>query len=61
MAWSLMDNWEWARGFSERFGIEHVNFTDPSRTCHPEASALWWQAFLKNVTLNELLIAAHRL
>jgi beta-glucosidase len=48
-AWSLMDNFEWARGYSERFGIYSVNFTDPARPRTPKASAAYLkQLFLDN-------------
>jgi beta-glucosidase len=35
--WSLLDNLEWAHGFSKRFGIVHVDFASQRRT--PKASA----------------------
>ncbi|HXT20845.1 MAG TPA: GH1 family beta-glucosidase [Thermoanaerobaculia bacterium] len=31
-AWSLLDNLEWAHGFSKRFGIVHVDFASQQRT-----------------------------
>lgn len=45
-AWSLVDNWEWQQGYTERFGMHYVNFTDPARPRYPKASARWWKFFL---------------
>ena len=39
-AWSLLDNYEWADGYSKRFGLVHVNFTTLART--PKRSARWY-------------------
>jgi beta-glucosidase len=39
-AWSLLDNFEWAHGFSKRFGLFHVNYATLERT--PKASARWY-------------------
>ena len=38
--WSLLDNLEWALGFSKRFGIVHVDFESQRRT--PKASARFY-------------------
>ncbi len=43
-AWSLLDNFEWAFGYSRRFGIVHVDYTTQHRT--PKASALWLKHLL---------------
>ncbi len=39
--WSLMDNFEWAWGYSQRFGIVHVDYDTLVRT--PKASARWYE------------------
>ncbi|TFV66096.1 UNVERIFIED_ORG: beta-glucosidase [Bacillus sp. AZ43] len=31
-AWSLLDNFEWARGYAQRFGIVHVDYETQRRT-----------------------------
>jgi beta-glucosidase len=36
-AWSLLDNLEWAHGFSKRFGLVHVNFATQERTLKDSA------------------------
>lgn len=48
-AWSLMDNFEWANGYTDRFGVHWVNFTDPERQRIPkQSSELLIQIFTDN-------------
>ena len=48
LVWSLIDNFEWAEGYHQRFGLVRVDFSTQRRT--PKASFGWYRD----------LIAAHR-
>ena len=45
-AWSLMDNFEWAYGYSKRFGLVYVDYATQQRTL--KDSARWYQALAKS-------------
>ena len=40
-AWSLMDNFEWSRGYAKRFGIVHVDYETQRRTI--KRSGAWYR------------------
>lgn len=44
-AWSFLDNFEWAMGFTKRFGIVYVDYKN-GLSRHPKASAMWFSRFL---------------
>ena len=39
--WSLLDNFEWAHGYSKRFGVVYVDYATQQRI--PKASAEWYR------------------
>ena len=43
--WSLMDNFEWAQGYTQRFGVVHVDYATQARV--PKRSARMFQTGLR--------------
>ncbi len=43
--WSFMDNFEWAKGYSQRFGIVHNDYPTQKRTL--KDSALWYRDMIR--------------
>ena len=43
--WSLLDNFEWGSGYSQRFGLVYVDYATQRRT--PKASFVWYSQLVK--------------
>nr|ATP16791.1 multidomain GH1 [Lyrodus pedicellatus] len=45
-AWSLLDNFEWSRGYTEYFGMHSVNMSDPERPRAAKKSAEFYRELI---------------
>ncbi|MCA9233795.1 MAG: family 1 glycosylhydrolase, partial [Planctomycetales bacterium] len=45
-AWSLLDNFEWAHGYSQRFGLVHVDYATQRRTV--KTSGKWYAEIVRD-------------
>lgn len=45
-AWSLLDKFEWNKGFSERFGLYHIDFTNKNKPRYPKASVDYYKKII---------------
>ena len=52
-AWSLMDNFEWAMGYSKRFGLHYVDFSTGQRVA--KESAKWYSRLIESSSVDSKL------
>lgn len=45
--WSLLDNWEWAAGYTSRFGLYFVDYKDKLKR-YPKNSVQWFKTLLNS-------------
>jgi beta-galactosidase len=56
--WSTIDNFEWSSGFCPRFGLFHVDYTDPSRSRTARPSASVYQQIIDANEVTDALLNA---
>ena len=39
--WAFLDNFEWAQGYSNTFGLVHMDYSSDNRTRAPKDSLAW--------------------
>jgi beta-glucosidase len=49
-AWTLVDNFEWADGYTQRYGLTYVDFRNQKRTI--KDSGLWYGRVSSSNRLN---------
>ncbi len=54
--WSLMDNFEWAEGYAQRFGLYHVNYETQKRTL--KESGKLYSGIIKKNSMPQIVILA---
>ncbi|KAK7580156.1 hypothetical protein V9T40_000785 [Parthenolecanium corni] len=52
--WSLLDSFEWLGGYKYKFGIVHVDFSDPERARTQKKSASYFKQLLKTRDLPKI-------
>ena len=54
--WSLMDNFEWAEGYTQRFGLYHVNYDTQERTL--KESGKLYADYVTGIVMPQVVILA---
>ncbi len=54
--WSLLDNFEWGSGYSQRFGLVYVDY--PTQRRIPKASFRWYAQLIKSISARAINTAS---
>ncbi len=54
--WSLLDNFEWGSGYSQRFGMVYVDY--PTQRRIPKASFRWYHELIKSTEDRPIVVAS---